>query len=231
MQMMKNEKGVTLIALVITIIVLIIIAAISLNAGLENIPQVDNSIYESEIIMVQKAVTERYVYAKTVGETERKISGESLQPTSYRGTVITDTSTIDKELIKDLKETANSDRSSWYGGGTEDIDSHFNLNLNNSYVNTNGMTYDNCYYRLSIEDLEELGITGSKNTYIVNYRTGEIYNESRQILQYNTTDIRLMTETLEAKILYLPPIIPIEVEPETDSGFSGDIFENNTLIP
>ena len=36
------------------------------------------------------------------------------------------------------------------------------------------------YYRINNEQFKELGITDIKDTYIVNYKTGEVYNETQK---------------------------------------------------
>ena len=57
---MNKNKGITLISLIVTIIILIIIAGISITINLNMIPSTKDSKYISELNMVQHAVFEQY---------------------------------------------------------------------------------------------------------------------------------------------------------------------------
>jgi len=211
MQMKRKDSGITIIALVITIIVLLIITGIVMSAGIENIPEVENAVYESELVMVQKAATEKYMYAKTVGETERKITNisnpDGNKPNSFKGTIVANTSGI------------NTSKAGEYI-------------LENSYTLSVSMTYDDCYYRLKPSDLEAIGISKGSDTYIVNYKTGEVYNETTQTILQTVSNFDALTstvtETVESKTLYLPSIIAKERE-EENLDFTNDIFDGDTL--
>lgn len=130
---MKNEdnKGVTLIALVITIIVLLIIASISIGAGMNGIEKAEENKLFSELKMVQHAILERYTKIKLTNE---ELPGEKLQ----------------EQDIKQLQEKLNGE-----------------------------LLKGNEYYKISENNLEELGITQAKDEYIVNYKTGEVYNNTQ----------------------------------------------------
>lgn len=65
MQVVNKEKGVTIIALVITIVVLLILSAISINMGTHGIKSIQDSKLTEEIEMVQHAVLEQYTKYKT----------------------------------------------------------------------------------------------------------------------------------------------------------------------
>ena len=58
--MEKNNSGVTLVALVVTIIVLFIILGITLNYGLSELHDVSNKKMESELGIIQEAIMQRY---------------------------------------------------------------------------------------------------------------------------------------------------------------------------
>ena len=63
---MKDNKGITLIALAITIIILIIIASVSTYSGVEALKDSRAEARKSEIKMIQQAVLENYaLYQKT----------------------------------------------------------------------------------------------------------------------------------------------------------------------
>lgn len=64
--MKENNKGVTLIALAITIIVLLIISGITITAGSYNAEKAKDNKLLSEIIMVQNAVLQRKTKAELI---------------------------------------------------------------------------------------------------------------------------------------------------------------------
>lgn len=65
---MKNEKGVTLISLVITIIVLLILASISTYTGIGNIKETRESVRKTELQLVQQAVIQKYTKYNLTGD-------------------------------------------------------------------------------------------------------------------------------------------------------------------
>ena len=64
-----NQKGVTLIVLVITIIVLIIIAGISIGTGISGMKQAKENKLLTELGMVNHAALERYTKVSLTKET------------------------------------------------------------------------------------------------------------------------------------------------------------------
>ncbi len=65
---LKNEKGITLIALVVTILVLLILAAITINVGKQSIKDAREDTLLSELGMVQNAVLQRKTKADLTDE-------------------------------------------------------------------------------------------------------------------------------------------------------------------
>ena len=63
----KNQKGVTMIALIITIIVLLIIASISIGSALNSHETAAKNKLLTEVGMVQHAALERYTKQVTIG--------------------------------------------------------------------------------------------------------------------------------------------------------------------
>jgi type II secretory pathway pseudopilin PulG len=169
---MKNYKGVTLIALVITVIVLLIIASITINYGVSTLHEVANNKIESELSMVQEAVMQQYALAKSKDElgmiattisANTALEEDTSRPQSLLGTRIANVSTITN-----------------IGFETPLI--------NYNTTNQSNLTYEQYYYQLNADDLKSLGIekdsdeTASDDTtvkelkYIVNYSTGEIFD-------------------------------------------------------
>ena len=129
----RNNKGVTLVSLVVTIIVLLIIASISIVGGIQGADTAADNKLLTELDMVQHAVLQRY--------------------TKY-------SLTKDKELLVGTKVNSlpNSTEITWQVRNPQNDEEE--------------------YYELGSSELTNLGITNSKDTYIVNYSTGEVYNKT-----------------------------------------------------
>jgi len=127
----SNEKGVTLIALVVTVIVLLILAGVGTYEGIENIKVAKDKSQWSQLNMVQHAILERYAEYKLTGDSDL-IIGQKVTNADIASILTTD----ERELLEN-----NGD-----------------------------------YYILDENDFKKLGITQSKNKYLVNYETGEVYD-------------------------------------------------------
>ena len=155
---MKNQSGVTLVALVITIIVLIILLSVSMSYGLESLRDSRDNSYRAEANMIAQAVAEQYIKIAELG---------------YENITI---ATDDSELHGHLQEIF--------------IGTIINGEIPSQMTqrdNVNRNLYSQAYYRLNQADLQRLKIKGNgtnpaniNSTYIVNYYTGEVLNESRK---------------------------------------------------
>ena len=139
---MNREKGITLIALIVTIIVLLIIASITIVGSIRGIDESQENKLLSELKMVQHAVVER--------KTKYDLTKDT---TLLKGEV----TNINKINVEGVELT---------------------LKLTQSDIDTS----EKAYRRLGKTQLSEIGLevgAGSyEDTYIVNYSTGEVYNES-----------------------------------------------------
>ena len=142
----KNEKGITLIALAITIIVLLILASITVYTGKESITQSKINILLSEVQMVQHAALERYTKEETF---------------SYDNYPGTKKYTTSQEILNEIGELKNDQK------------------LKEIITNTSAQNY----YYLTPEDLEELNITNTENSYIINYKLGIAINVTKPYTQ------------------------------------------------
>lgn len=61
----KEEKGITIVSLVITVILLLILSVVGINMGISGINSVKDSKLNAELEMVQHAVLEQYTKYKT----------------------------------------------------------------------------------------------------------------------------------------------------------------------
>ena len=65
MKSKKNQRGVTVVSLVITVIVLMILAGIGIKVGTDQITKTKDATLTSELTMVQHAILEQYTKYKT----------------------------------------------------------------------------------------------------------------------------------------------------------------------
>ena len=153
MKIVKNNKGITMIALVVTIIVLLILASVSIGGSITSQNEAKENILITELNMVEHAALERY--------TKVSITGEKYPGTQY--------ATID-ELKQDLEQAASTAgvTSILSGSGSGQI-----VLQSETETDENGNTK---YYRLGKEDLSKLGITNTEDEYIINYERGEVIN-------------------------------------------------------
>ena len=135
MKNIKNNKGITLVALVITIIILLILASITVYMGTDSIKDSKENILLTEVRMVQHAALERY--------TQESLMNSNILPgTPY--------SSMD-EIKNDITELSSEEKLT-------------NL-LNNNQTPSD-------YYYLETADLEEMQITNTEDSYIINYKLG-----------------------------------------------------------
>lgn len=83
MQKIKNEKGVTMVSLVVTIIVFLIILGISLNLGIISTDETKSNKMQAELQMIQQVAISEYVKAKKLNYT----NSDEIPP-NYVGTII-----------------------------------------------------------------------------------------------------------------------------------------------
>ena len=131
-----QQKGITIISLVITIILLLILSSIGIGVGINSIKSTTDSVLTSELIMVQHATLEQYTKYKKTNDKAYLVGN--------------------KMNIEEVKDIANQMGISL-------------VNIPNTYENSD-------YYKLDKASLIEMGIQNSKDEYIINYITGEVFN-------------------------------------------------------
>ena len=134
---LRKNKGITMVALVITIIILLILAGISVTGVIRGIDETNESRAISQLEMVQHALLERKIKADITKEELEELPGTTVDPTELRN------------LITEIKIELR--------GNEED------------------------YKELSTADLNELGIEKETDTFIVNYKTGEVINKTLKV--------------------------------------------------
>lgn len=167
MQKIKNENGITLVALVITIIVIAILAGISLNLGLDSINSTKDRQLKAELQIIEQAIMIEYTKAVQLDNIE-----EGVVPNNFTG-----------ELISGVPSIALNNGNTWFFADKPE----------------QAVGYKS-YFRLTPEHLVNLEIENSEYTYIVNYYTGEVYNETKQVTSTGEDlYIRVNTATITEK--------------------------------
>lgn len=138
----RKNNGITLVALVITIILLLVVSGISITGKLRGDKESKSAEQISELNIIQHALLERY--------TRAQLTKEELPGT-----------TITKADVQDIIDDIN--------GKTGN-----NIELKGTE-----------YKKLEKADLENLGITREEDTFIVNYKTGEVINETVRVTNLN----------------------------------------------
>ena len=158
---MKDNSGITLISLVVTIIILGILTGITIFSVHDTITEVKDSKLSTELGVVRHAVTEQYGKAAALGQTGKLPDEE--QVSFWAGEKITDFYDID--LPDQSAVIENSDVAEFY----------------NTLVDYSCEYQEDFYYRLTPEILKQIGVSDAKDTYVVNYHTGEVYNETQKV--------------------------------------------------
>lgn len=138
---LRKNKGITMVALVITIIILLILAGISVTGVIRGIDETNESRAISQLEMVQHALLERKTKADLTKE-------ETLPGTTTEYTEL-------QNLINEINTKSSANIT--LRGNKED------------------------YKELSTADLNELGIEKETDTFIVNYKTGEVINKTQKV--------------------------------------------------
>lgn len=180
---MKKNRGITMVALVITIVVLLIIAGISIGAG-------NNAIKNSKLENLKTNMLLIEVKAK-----------EQIENAKFR--LGTSFASFDKATEEEKTNRVNTAKSEFKG--EEIVDG--NIFKNNTKITTKKIQEDNknntYYYKLSTQDLIDMGLKNVKSDekngyYIVKYNlkdsTIEIYNtegfDDEGNVVYSLTDIK-----------------------------------------
>lgn len=152
--MLKENKGITIVALVVTIVILLILASVTINGVIQGRDEAKENKLLSELSMVQHAVTQRYTKYELTKDRDVLV-GTKIQTSTLENVP----NTINWKVTQ-FDEINNPERE---------------------------------YYRVNKSDLVKLGLSGDDKTdssYVVNYFTGEVYNETSK-------------QTKSGKVLYL----------------------------
>ena len=171
-----NKNGVTLIALVVTVIVLFIIIGIAFESGKTEIDEIKNKRIKGELVIVQEAVMQRLALIKAANQI------------GITATVINDVVKMENDAGRPSEILGARIPSSNYvkNLGFQDV------NLLSIY-SSEAKKYEEYYYLLDENDLKKMGIEkGEKNatrSYIVNYSTGEVFDaQNKEYAETSSTN-------------------------------------------
>lgn len=131
----RENKGITIVSLSITISLLLIIAGISITGALIGVKETEETKLISELTIIQHAILERYTSSIL---TKEPLPGEIIEKSEVQ------------TIIDEMNQICNED------------------------ITLKGKEYK----RLTKQELKNIGIDNQEYSYIVNYKTGEIINET-----------------------------------------------------
>lgn len=138
----RENKGITIVSIIVVVILLLIIAGISINGTIKGDKKTEDAVKFTELNMIKQVILERY--------TKSKLTKENLP-----GTAFSSQSELDDAINAVTSDTGKT-------------------------ISLKDTNYAN-YKRLSKEDLSNLGVENEGDSYIVNYNTGEVINETVKI--------------------------------------------------
>lgn len=137
----RQNNGITMVALVITIILLLILSGISITGVIRGVDETQEASQFSQLNMIQHTLLERKTKAQFTKEELEELPGTEISEENL------------EKVLNEIKEKTNQK------------------------IILKGKIQD--YKELNTTDLENLGISKDNDTYIVNYKTGEVINKTK----------------------------------------------------
>jgi len=159
---LKNEKGITLMALAITVILITIIGAFSLNIVNNSTKSSEDAREFAELRMVQQAILERYT-KYTLTKDVDVLVGDKITYNNTTNPLLSHSTLPDQFLIFDQME---------YRENMPAEECYYIL-----YNDTNNPDDENRQL------LKKIGIENTSNVYLVNYYTGEAMQLETEIVK------------------------------------------------
>ena len=141
----NNQKGITLLALVITIVVLIILTSITINIGKNEITESKEDTMLSELEIVQNAILQKKTKADLIEE-------------AYPGQTIIEANIDLDEVISDINHNKNSEEDTVNRKDTNDQNYYF-LSTENGGLKELGITNSENAYIVNYETGEVINYT------------------------------------------------------------------------
>lgn len=144
-KVLKNEKGITLLALVITMIILMILVGITINIGKNGITESREDAMLSELGIVQNAILQRKTKADLTGE-------------NYPGETITEANINLEETIEEINNNRTSGEEAISRKDRDDSHYYF-LSTENGGLEELGITNSEDAYIVNYETGEVINYT------------------------------------------------------------------------
>ena len=144
-KVLKNEKGITLLALVITMIILMILVGITINVGKNGITESREDAMLSELGIVQNAILQRKTKADLTGE-------------NYPGETITEANINLEETIEEINNNRTSGEEAISRKDRDDSHYYF-LSTENGGLEELGITNSEDAYIVNYETGEVINYT------------------------------------------------------------------------
>lgn len=144
-KVINNEKGITLLALVITIVVLIILSSIAVNVGKDGIKESKEDAMLSELGIVQNAILQRKTKADLTNE-------------EYPGETITEANINLEETIEEINDNRASGEEEISRKDSDDSHYYF-LSTENGGLEELGITNSEDAYIVNYETGEVINYT------------------------------------------------------------------------
>ena len=157
-RVIKDEKGITMVALVMTIIVMLILAGITINLGKNGIKESKENAMLSEVGMIQNAVLQR--------KTKVDLTSEE-----YPGQNLDDAGINLDNLISEINSKKSSEEESVTRKDAENTDYYLLSNSNNGLQ------------ELGITNAEDEYIVNYKTGEVINY-TPKVNNSGKPLYVY-----------------------------------------------
>lgn len=141
----KKEKGVTLISLVVTIVIIIILAGITLKIGSKDTKFAEDNAALTEIAMVQNAILQR--------KTKVELTGEN-----YPGVIISQSGIDINSVIKEMNSKKSKDENN-IQLQDENLDNYYFLSTSNGGLEELGITNSDSDYIVNYKTGEVINYT------------------------------------------------------------------------
>ena len=172
MQKIKNEKGITMAILVVTIIVLLVLLGATLDIGLNSLKETRSKRLELELEMVQQATISEYTKAKQLGYT----SEPTVRPPNFVGTKV-EVANLPKNISWQISEEPAEEYKAYYELDPGELEKLEILNSEFTYIANyfTGEVYNKTRRATPMREL--LYITATSNVHREKEPDNESFND------------------------------------------------------
>ena len=161
MQKIKNENGVTMVALIVTIVVLFIIIGISFNSGLDSVDETIDETLKSEIQMIQQVAISEYIKAKELG-----YINSNERPVNFVGKIVSVSSLpTNTNIVWQISSNPEQKYKAYYELTPSELESMGVLRVEDTYILNyyTGEVYNKTQEKTSTGELLYIKATGNSH--------------------------------------------------------------------